>query len=282
MIQTWGVEVVASPSQDTEAGRKILLENPDSNGSLGIAVSEAVEDAVTNDNSRYSLGSFLNHVLLHQTIIGLEAKKQMKLTGDFPDTVIGCVGGGSNFAGLSFPFLYDKISGKDIRFLAVEPAACPTLTRGPFAYDFVDTAKLTPLVAMYTLGHKFVPPGIHAGGLRYHGASPAISQLIRDGLIEAKAYHQLEVFEAAVQFARNETIIPAPESSHAIKAAIDEAILAKQEGRERVILFNLSGHGHFDMAAYNAYFDNELVNHSLHQSEIDAALEQIKGFPKLS
>ncbi|MFQ5866224.1 MAG: TrpB-like pyridoxal phosphate-dependent enzyme [bacterium] len=282
MMQTWGAQVVASPSEDTEAGRKFLAENPDSQGSLGIAISEAVEDAVTHDDTKYSLGSVLNHVLMHQTIVGLEAKKQLEIAGDFPDVVIGCCGGGSNFAGLSFPFLYDKIHGKAITVIAAEPTACPTLTRGHFAYDFGDTGQLTPLVPMYTLGHRFVPPGIHAGGLRYHGDAPLLCQLVKDGLIEARAYHQIEVFDAAVRFARSEGIIVAPETAHAVKAVIDEAAKAKEEGKEKVILFNLSGHGHFDMAAYDAYFEGKLEDYPLPQKEIDAALEQIKDFPKVA
>lgn len=282
MIQTWGAQVVASPSEDTEAGRNVLKENPQSLGSLGIAISEAVEDAATHDDTKYSLGSVLNHVLTHQTVIGLEAKKQLEIAADFPDVVIGCCGGGSNFAGLSFPFLYDKIRGKDVEVLAVEPEACPTLTRGHFAYDFGDTGQLTPWLPMYTLGHKFVPPGIHAGGLRYHGDAPLICQLVKDGLISARAYHQSEVFEAAVQFARSEGVIVAPETAHAVKAVLDEAEKAREAGEQKVILFNLSGHGHFDMAAYDAYFEGSLKDYSLPQGEIDAALEQIKGFPKVA
>lgn len=282
MIQAWGAQVVASPSKDTEAGRTILQENPNSLGSLGIAISEAVEDAATHDDTKYSLGSVLNHVLLHQTIIGLEAKKQMEMAGDFPDVVIGCCGGGSNFSGLSFPFLRDKINGKEMKVVAVEPTACPTLTRGHFAYDFGDTGELTPLMPMFTLGHKFVPAGIHAGGLRYHGDAPLICQLVKDNLIEASAYHQMEVFDAAVKFARSEGIIVAPETAHAVKAVIDESEKAREAKEEKVILFNLSGHGHFDMAAYDAYFDGKLEEYDLPQSEIDAALEQIKDFPKVA
>jgi tryptophan synthase beta chain len=227
------------------------------------------------------LGSVLNHVLLHQTIIGLETKKQLEMAGDYPDIVIACVGGGSNCGGMTFPFLYDKINGKDVDIMAVEPAACPTLTRGHFAYDFGDTAQLTPLMAMFTLGHNFMPPGIHAGGLRYHGDSPLLSQLVKDGLIAPRSYHQLEVFDAAVQFARTEAIIPAPEPSHAIKAVIDEALLAKEEGKEKVILFNMCGHGHFDMASYDAYFAGDLQDYSLPQNEIDTALEKIKDYPPI-
>ncbi|MBN1351617.1 TrpB-like pyridoxal phosphate-dependent enzyme [candidate division KSB1 bacterium] len=280
MMQTWGASVVASPSDQTQAGRKILAQNPDSSGSLGIAISEAVEDAATHDDTKYSLGSVLNHVLMHQTIIGLEAKKQFEKVGDFPDIVIGCVGGGSNFAGVSFPFLYDKIHGKDIRVIAVEPTACPTLTRGPFAYDFGDSIGLAPIVPMHTLGHSFVPPPIHAGGLRYHGMAPAVSQLFKDKLIEAQAYHQLEVFDAAVLFSRTEGILPAPETAHAIKSVIVEALKAKEEGVEKTILFNFSGHGHFDMSAYDAYFSKKLTDYSLPESEIQRALEDIKDMPK--
>jgi len=257
MIRTWGSEVVASPSRDTNAGRTILAKDPASTGSLGIAISEAVEDAATHDDTNYSLGSVLNHVLLHQTIIGQEAKMQMEKAGVFPDIVIGCVGGGSNFGGLAIPFLRDKIAGKQFRAVAVEPASCPTLTKGEYRYDFGDTAGMTPLLPMYTLGHDFMPPSIHAGGLRYHGMAPIVSRLYFDGLIEAQAYEQADVFEAAVLFARSEGIIPAPESSHAIRAAIEEANRAREEGREKIILFNLSGHGHFDMSAYDAYLAGE-------------------------
>jgi tryptophan synthase beta chain len=242
----------------TAAGRAVLASDPSSPGSLGIAISEAVEDAATHEDTRYSLGSVLNHVCLHQTVIGLEAKEQLKLAGDYPDVVIGCHGGGSNFAGIAFPFVADKAAGKKVRVLAVEPTSCPTLTKGVYAFDYGDTAKMAPIAKMYTLGHDFMPPGIHAGGLRYHGASPLVSQLVNAGVVEARAVPQLACFEAAVQFARTELIIPAPESSHAIRAAVDEALQAKQEGKEKVILFNLSGHGHVDMAAYDAYFAGKL------------------------
>jgi tryptophan synthase beta chain len=258
MMQLWGAKVFASPSRETNAGRGILAKDPDSQGSLGIAISEAVEDAATHEDTRYSLGSVLNHVCLHQTVIGLEAKEQLKLAGDYPDVVIGCHGGGSNFAGIAFPFVADKAAGKKVRVLAVEPTSCPTLTKGVYAFDYGDTAKMAPIAKMYTLGHDFMPPGIHAGGLRYHGASPLVSQLVNAGVVEARAVPQLACFEAAVQFARTELIIPAPESSHAIRAAVDEALQAKQEGKEKVILFNLSGHGHVDMAAYDAYFSGKL------------------------
>ncbi len=279
MIQTWGAQVVPSPSPDTNAGRMVLEQDPDSPGSLGVAISEAVEDAATRDDTKYSLGSVLNHVLLHQTINGLESKKQMEMAGDYPDIVIGCVGGGSNYAGLVFPFLEDKFKGKDLRAIAVEPASCPTLTRGPYAYDFGDVAEMTPLMAMYTLGHKFIPPPIHAGGLRYHGMAPLISHLVKQKYMEAVAYKQLEVFEAAKIFCRSEGIIPAPESDHAIRATIDEALKAKEEGKSKVILFNLSGHGHFDMAAYDAYFAGKLKDHRLPEDEIKGTLELIKDYP---
>ena len=279
MIQTWGAQVVPSPSPDTNAGRMVLEQDPDSPGSLGVAISEAVEDAATRDDTKYSLGSVLNHVLLHQTINGLESKKQMEMAGDYPDIVIGCVGGGSNYAGLVFPFLEDKFKGKDLRAIAVEPASCPTLTRGPYAYDFGDVAEMTPLMAMYTLGHKFIPPPIHAGGLRYHGMAPLISHLVKQKYMEAVAYKQLEVFEAAKIFCRSEGIIPAPESNHAIRATIDEALKAKEEGKSKVILFNLSGHGHFDMAAYDAYFAGKLKDHRLPEDEIKGTLELIKNYP---
>ncbi|HEY6006604.1 MAG TPA: TrpB-like pyridoxal phosphate-dependent enzyme [Anaeromyxobacter sp.] len=258
MMQLWGANVIPSPSDKTNAGRSILAKDPKSPGSLGIAISEAVEDAATHEDTRYSLGSVLNHVCMHQTVIGLEAKEQMRLAGDYPDVVIGCHGGGSNFSGLAFPFVADKAGGKKVRVLAVEPTSCPTLTKGVYTFDYGDTAKMAPIAKMYTLGHDFMPPGIHAGGLRYHGASPLVSQLVNAGIVEAKAVPQLACFEAAVQFARTELIIPAPESSHAIRGAIDEALQAKQEGKEKVVLFNLSGHGHVDMAAYDAYFAGKL------------------------
>jgi len=280
MMETWGAKVVPSPTRDTMAGRKVLEQDPDSPGSLGIAISEAVEDAASNETTKYSLGSVLNHVLLHQTIIGLEAEKQMQMTGDYPDVVIGCVGGGSNFSGLANPFIRDKMAGKPLRAVAVEPTACPTLTKGVFAYDFGDTAELTPLLPMFTLGHKFVPPRIHAGGLRYHGDSPLLSELVRRSLVEARAYGQLEVFKAALTFARTEGLIPAPETAHAIKAVIDEALEAKQAGEPRVILFNLSGHGHFDMAAYDAFLRGDLGDYELPEGAIRDAIAGLKGLPK--
>ena len=279
LIQAWGAEIVASPSEETQSGRAIREQDPESPGSLGIAISEAVEDAAGRDDTAYSLGSVLNHVLLHQTVIGQEALAQMELAGAFPDVVIGCVGGGSNFAGLAFPFLREKIGGREIDVLACEPAACPTLTRGLFAYDFGDTSKLTPLVPMHTLGHDFVPAPIHAGGLRYHGVAPLISQLVRDELIRAEAYLQNDVFASAVQFAGTEGIIPAPESAHAIHGAILAARAADDAGEERTILFNLSGHGHFDMAAYDNYFAGKLVDVALEDEEIERALRAIEGLP---
>lgn len=281
MIRAWGATIVASPSTDTQAGRKVLEKYSNSPGSLGIAISEAVEDAVTRDDTKYSLGSVLNHVLLHQTVIGLEAKKQMEIAGDYPDVVIGCVGGGSNFAGLVFPFIKDMFEGKELRTIAVEPASCPTLTRGPYAYDFGDEAQMTPLLAMYTLGHDFVPPPIHAGGLRYHGMAPLISHLVREGYIEPVAFKQIEIFESGKIFARAEGIISAPEANHAIHAAIVEALKAKEEGKSTTILFNLSGHGHFDMASYDAFFDRKLTDHRLPDHEIEKALDLIKDYPKV-
>ncbi|UCH53346.1 MAG: TrpB-like pyridoxal phosphate-dependent enzyme [Pseudomonadota bacterium] len=279
MMQTWGAEVLASPTNLTEAGRKILASDPNCPGSLGIAISEAVEEAATRKDTNYSLGSVLNHVLHHQTVIGQEAKKQMEKAGDYPDVVIGCCGGGSNFAGIAFPFFADKAAGKKVRLLAVEPASCPTLTKGVYAYDFGDAIGMTPLMKMYTLGHDFVPPGIHAGGLRYHGDSPLVSQLVHEGLIEAIAVKQLPTFEAGVQFARAEGIIPAPESCHAIRAAIDEALAAKKAKEPRTILFNLSGHGHFDMAAFDKYFAGELEDFEYPK---DAIEESIKHLPKVA
>jgi tryptophan synthase beta chain len=282
MMQTWGANCVASPSSETEAGRKILAENPDSPGSLGMAISEAVEAAVTDTSgtTRYSLGSVLNHVMMHQTIIGLEAIKQLEMAGDYPDVVIGCAGGGSNFAGLSFPFVRDKIAGKQVQVIAAEPTSCPTLTRGPYAYDFGDTVQMTPFLPMYTLGHNFVPAPIHAGGLRYHGMAPTVSQLVKDGLIEPRAYHNLETFKAGVDFARTEGFIPAPETNHAIAAVVHAANQAKEEGKEKTILFNFSGHGLVDLAAYDAYFAGQLTDHALPDEEIERALKDLEGYPK--
>jgi len=280
MMQTWGAECVPSPSSETAAGRKILEQNPDSPGSLGIAISEAVEAAVQDESTKYSLGSVLNHVMLHQTVNGLECQKQLAQTGDYPDVIIGCAGGGSNFAGLAFPFVRDKINGKDIDIIAVEPTSCPTMTRGPFAYDFGDTVQMTPLVAMNTLGHSFVPEPIHAGGLRYHGMSPLVSQLILDNLIRPEAIPQMETFKAGVTFARTEGFISAPETDHAVAAVIREAVKAKEEGKEKVILFNWSGHGLVDMAAYEAYFAGKLQDHALAEEEIQRALADIAPLPK--
>jgi tryptophan synthase beta chain len=279
MMQLWGADVIASPSDTTNAGRAILAKDPQNQGSLGIAISEAVEDAATHEDTRYALGSVLNHVCMHQTVIGLEAREQLKLAGDAPDVVIGCHGGGSNFAGISFPFVADKAAGKKVRLLAVEPASCPTLTKGVYAFDYGDTARMAPIARMYTLGHDFMPPGIHAGGLRYHGASPLVSQLVNAGVIEARAVGQLACFEAAVLFARTEAIIPAPESSHAIRGAIDEALQAKQEGKEKVILFNLSGHGHVDMAAYDAYFAGKLEDFEYPAEKVQ---ESLRHLPKIA
>ena len=280
MMNTWGAECIPSPSTITNAGRQVLASHPDSPGSLGIAISEAVEDAVTHANSRYSLGSVLNHVLMHQTVIGLEAQKQMEKIGVYPDVVIGCAGGGSNFAGISLPFVRDKIHGKKVNIIGAEPSSCPTMTRGPFAYDFGDLAKMTPLLPMYTLGHDFVPAPIHAGGLRYHGMAPIVSHLVREGLMEARAYHQIDTFDAGVKWARTEGFIPAPETNHAIAAVIDEAMRAKEEGKEKVILFDWSGHGLVDLAAYDAYFAGKLAPYELPEEEIERALKAIEGFPK--
>ena len=261
LINLWGATVIPSPSTETQFGRMILEKYPDTSGSLGIAISEAIEEAALNDNTKYALGSVLNHTCLHQTVIGLETQKQFEKTEDFPDIVIGCCGGGSNLAGISLPYIRDNIAGKtNTRIIAVEPSACPSLTSGKYDYDFGDMAQMTPLLKMYTLGSEFIPPAIHAGGLRYHGASPIVSKLVADGMMEATAYHQVEIFDAAVTFARSEGIAPAPESAHAIKCAIDEALKCKQTGEEKTILFNLSGHGHFDMASYDMYFSGKLSN----------------------
>jgi tryptophan synthase beta chain len=281
MMQTWGAKCVSSPSQDTQAGRDINARLPGTPGSLGIAISEAVEDALTHEHTRYALGSVLNHVLLHQTVIGLEAQKQLASVGLYPDVVIGCAGGGSNFAGISFPYVRDRIHGKTVRILAAEPAACPTLTRGPYRYDFGDLSGLTPLLAMHTLGHQFMPPSLHAGGLRYHGMAPLVSQLKRDNLIEAEAIPQLECYAAGILWARTEGFIPAPETTHALAAAIREAKRAKAEGRERTILLCYSGHGLFDLAGYDAYLSGQLTNHELPQDEIAAAIAKCPPAPAL-
>jgi len=277
MMETYGATIHASPSNLTNAGRSILAQDPDNQGSLGIAISEAVEVAATSGGTtKYSLGSVLNHVLLHQTIIGEEALKQMALADDYPDVVIGCAGGGSNMSGLIFPFIGEaRKKGLKTRFLAAEPMSCPSLTKGIYAYDFGDTIGMTPLVKMHTLGHDFIPPGIHAGGLRYHGMSPLVSLLHDTGILEAQAFHQISVFDAAVQFARTEGIIPAPESGHAIRAVINEALEAKKTGQERVILFNLSGHGHFDMAAYEAYFSGKLQDYEYPAEAVAAAQHKL-------
>lgn len=273
LMETFGARVIASPSEETSAGRAILAEHPDSTGSLGIAISEAVEVAAQDPDSRYALGSVLNHVLLHQTVIGLETMKQLELAGDYPDTIVGCTGGGSNFSGIAFPFIGAKLRGeRDVRVIAVEPAACPSLTRGTYAYDFGDTAKMTPLVKMHTLGHDFVPEGIHAGGLRYHGMAPLVSHLVELGHVEARAETQLRCFEAGVQFARAEGIIPAPEATHAVRVAIDEALRCKESGEAKVILFSLSGHGHFDMQAYTDYMAGKLHDHAYSPEEVAMAL----------
>jgi len=274
-MQTFGANVIASPSNLTECGRKILEQDPDCTGSLGIAISEAVEDAASHSDTNYALGSVLNHVCLHQTIIGLEAKKQLEMIDEYPDVILACCGGGSNFAGITFPFLMDKFKGQKLRAVAVEPSACPTLTKGVFAYDYGDTVKVGPIAKMYTLGHDFVPAGIHAGGLRYHGDSAIVSQLYHDGIIEAEAYGQKSVFDAAVMFARSEGIIPAPESSHAIKGAINEALKAKESGEEKVILFCLSGHGYFDMTAYDNYFAGKLEDVSYSEENVKQSLNKL-------
>lgn len=280
MMRVWGAECIPSPSTLTDSGRRILERDPDTPGSLGIAISEAVEEAVKREDTRYSLGSVLNHVLLHQTIIGLEAKRQMEKIGEYPDVIIGCAGGGSNFAGVSFPFVADKIAGRDVRVVAVEPAACPTLTRAPYVYDHGDVAGLTPLLAMHSLGRTFVPPPIHAGGLRYHGMAPLVSHGVREGLIEAEALHQLECYEAAVTWARTEGAIPAPETSHAIAQVIREAKRAREEGKEEVILFNWSGHGLLDLTAYDAYFSRKLSDYALSDEELRKSLSSVEGHPR--
>jgi tryptophan synthase beta chain len=275
MMHVWGSEVTPSPSQETEAGRKILAEDPDCPGSLGIAISEAVEAAVSRDDTKYTLGSVLNHVMLHQTITGLEAEQQMKIAGDSPDVIIGCVGGGSNYAGLAFPFLRHKIAGNQMRFIAAEPQSCPTMSRGQYRYDFGDTTGLTPLMKMHTLGHTFIPAGIHAGGLRYHGMAPSLSYAAKLGLIEAAAFHQIECFEAAKLFAETEGTIPAPETSHAIRAAIVEALRCKETGKEECILFNFSGHGLCDLGSYDRFFAGELEDYAYPQERIEHALAQL-------
>ncbi|MBT3273342.1 MAG: TrpB-like pyridoxal phosphate-dependent enzyme [Spirochaetales bacterium] len=284
MMQTWGAECVPSPSTETKVGRDLLEKYPDTPGSLGMAISEAVEAAVSDQSgkTKYSLGSVLNHVLLHQTIIGLETKKQLKLFGeDLPDVIVGCAGGGSNFAGLAFPFINDKINGSKIDIIGVEPASCPTLTKGPFLYDLGDASGMTPLLPMYSLGHGFVPPPIHAGGLRYHGMAPMVSHAVAEGLADARSIHQLECFEAAITFARTEGIIAAPETSHAVACAIQEANKAKEEGKEKVIVFNLSGHGLMDLRGYEAYFAGELHDYELPAEIIEENIKELADFPKI-
>ena len=281
LMETWGATVHRSPTDITNSGRAVLARDPDSPGSLGIAISEAVEDAATREDSKYSLGSVVNHVLLHQTVIGIEAKKQMEMAGEYPDVVIGCVGGGSNYAGLSYPFMAEKLSGArpGTRFIAAEPAACPTLTRGVYAYDFGDTAGVGPVVQMHTLGHNFVPDPIHAGGLRYHGDAPSLCLLVRRGLMEARAYPQNECFTEAVRFARSEGFLPAPEPSHALRAVAEEAAAAREAGDSRVILFGMCGHGHFDMSAYEAFLTGRLEDLELSQARIDEAVRELPKAP---
>ncbi|MBI2186907.1 MAG: TrpB-like pyridoxal phosphate-dependent enzyme [Acidobacteria bacterium] len=279
LMETYGARCIPSPSTETESGRRILAASPDSNGSLGIAISEAVEVAASRDDTKYSLGSVLNHVLLHQTVIGQEAIAQLEMAGDYPDIVVGCTGGGSNFAGIAFPFLGAQLrGGRAARFVAVEPAACPSLTRGRYAYDFGDTGHLTPLVKMHTLGSTFIPPGFHAGGLRYHGMAPLVSHAHQLGLIEARAYPQTACFEAGVFFARHEGIVPAPEANHAVKGAIDEAVRCREEGASRAILFNLCGHGHFDMQAYMDFTAGRITDQAYDEGELAMALA---GLPQV-
>ena len=280
LMETWGATCTASPSEQTAAGRAILAQRPDHPGSLGIAISEAVEVAAQRADTNYALGSVLNHVLLHQTVVGVEALAQLEMADDYPDVIVGCTGGGSNFAGIAFPFLGAQLrGGRKTRIIAVEPAACPTLTRGPYAYDFGDTAHLTPLTKMHTLGSTFTPPGFHAGGLRYHGMAPLVSHVKELGLIEARAYHQIACFEAGVLLARTEGILPAPEANHAIRGAIDEALRCKEEGVSRAILFNLCGHGHFDMQAYMDYFANKLTDQAYDEAELAMALAGLPSVP---
>jgi len=276
LMHIWGAEVFPSPTNKTHAGRQIQKRFPHTAGSLGIAISEAVEDAATHKDAKYSLGSVLNHVLLHQSVIGLEVKHQLKIAGEKPDVLVGCVGGGSNFAGLVFPFVKDKLNGKNIDFVAVEPTACPTMTKGPFCYDFGDTAKLTPLLKMYTLGHSFVPPGIHAGGLRYHGCAPLVSLLVNKKIVRPFAVHQTEIFKAAILFAKTEGHLPAPETAHAIHAGIIEALKAKAQKKSKCIVINYSGHGHFDLAAYDNYLGGHLKDYHYPQELIHKALNELK------
>ncbi len=279
LMETWGAEVVPSPSQDTESGRRILAQDPETSGSLGIAISEAVEDAGSREDTKYSLGSVLNHVLLHQTVVGLETRKQLEKAGDYPDILVGCVGGGSNFAGFFFPFLKDKLEGKPLRMVCAESTACPSLTKGLYAYDYGDTAGVAPMAKMDTLGHTFVPAPIHAGGLRYHGMAPLISALYEEGLVEAVAFYQNSIFEAAVNFAQAEGFVPAPESAHAIKAVMEEALKCREAGESKVIAFNFSGHGHFDLAAYEAYLAGQLEDYEYPDEKVKEAL---KDLPKVA
>jgi tryptophan synthase beta chain len=281
MMETWGADVVASPSPDTGIGQKILAEDPESTGSLGIAISEAIEDAMGRDDTHYSLGSVVNHVLLHQTVIGLETQKQMEKTGAYPDIIVGCIGGGSNFAGMFLPFVKDKIDGKNpnLQIVSVEPQACPTVTRGPYTWDFGDVAGMAPACLMNTLGHSFVPPPVHAGGLRYHGMAPIICHLVKLGLVEARAVYQVPTFEAAVQFARTEGIIPAPEPAHAIRVVIDEALKCKESGEKKTILLALSGHGHFDLGAYEQYLSGKLEDYEYPQAKVEEALKHLPKVP---
>ncbi len=281
LMESWGAQVVPSPSKDTEIGRRILAENPDSTGSLGIAISEAIEDAFGRDDSHYSIGSVANHVLLHQTVIGEESIKQMEMADAYPDIIVGCVGGGSNFAGLFLPWMKDKLSGKkpDLRFIAVEPQACPTLTRGKYAWDFGDVAGMAPILKMHTLGHAFVPPPFHAGGLRYHGMAPIICHLAQLGMVEARAEYQKPIFEAGIQFARTEGIIPAPEPAHAVKVVIDEAIACRESGQSKNILLALSGHGHFDLGAYEEYLAGNLQDYEFPEEEMKKALASLPEVP---
>ena len=280
LMETWGAHCVPSPSPDTNSGRKFLEQDPEHPGSLGIAISEAIEDCVTSKDTKYSIGSVAGHVLLHQTVVGLEAHKQMEIAGDYPDIIIGCAGGGSNFAGLCLPFVRDKIGGKKIQVIACEPSSCPTMTKGPYTYDFGDTAETTPLFPMHSLGHKFVPAPIHAGGLRYHGMAPIISRLVKDNFIEPRAYGQLETFAAGITFARTEGFIPAPETNHAIACVIEEAKKAKEEGKEKVILMNWSGHGIIDLAAYDAYLSGKLEDYVLPDNDIAKLIKDLDQFPK--
>jgi len=275
LMELWGAKVFASPTNLTNAGREVLKKHPDTPGSLGIAISEAVEDAATHEDTKYSLGSVLNHVLLHQTIIGLETKKQLEIAGETPDVLIGCVGGGSNFGGFAFPFVKDKMKGKDLNIIAVEPTACPTITKGPFRYDYGDIARMTPLLKMHTLGHSFVPQGIHAGGLRYHGMAPLVSHLVHQGLVEPRAYPQNPCFEAGVMFAKTEGIVPAPETSHAIRAGIDEALKCKAENKKKCIVIMFSGHGHFDLTAYDNYLSGKLKDYEYPKDAINEALSEL-------